>query len=114
MPTTEERAHTLKISHNNISEGNTIEEPHSSRYMTSQIYWNRLKKITAIWMLAWIFPAIMLHIPVGLTSSIKVLNGIPLHWLNAALLSILIGVILIFLYAFAMDNIDRILKEAQA
>ncbi len=78
---------------------------------TKQRYWKRLKKITAIWMLAWILPAVILHIPIQTTSSIKILNGIPLHWFNAVLLSILIGVILIFLYAFVMDKTDRLLKE---
>jgi len=78
--------------------------------MLAQLYWKRLKKITAIWMFAWVFPAVIFHIPIASTSSIKVLNGIPLHWFNASLLSILVGIILIFLYAFVMDKTDKILR----
>jgi putative solute:sodium symporter small subunit len=76
----------------------------------AQLYWKRLKKITVVWMLAWAFPAVLFHVPIALTSSIKVFNGIPLHWFNASLLSILVGVILIFLYAFVMDKTDKILR----
>ncbi|MBC7113426.1 MAG: DUF4212 domain-containing protein [Candidatus Methanomethyliales bacterium] len=85
-------------------------EGHMVKNKAAQWYWRRLKVITAVWMIAWSIPAVVLHIPIGATSSIKILNGIPLHWFNAALLSIIIGVILIFLYAFLMDRTDRIIK----
>ncbi|MCS7098127.1 MAG: DUF4212 domain-containing protein [Candidatus Methanomethyliaceae archaeon] len=76
-------------------------------------YWNKLKKITIIWMLAWLFPAVIIHLMSPITSSIKILNGIPLHWFNTSLLSILIGIALIFCYAFVMDRVDRIFKKEE-
>ncbi|AGK60625.1 putative solute:sodium symporter small subunit [Archaeoglobus sulfaticallidus PM70-1] len=72
----------------------------------SERYWKRLKKITIIWMLAWTFPAILLHIPVEFMRRIY-FNGIPMHWFNAAFLAIVIGIALIFLYAYVMDRTDR-------
>lgn len=104
-----ERVNSIKISGKDPSAGIDTEDSKTEN-RTAQKYWNRLKKITAIWMLAWSFPAILLHIPIGTTHSIKILGGIPLHWFNAALLSILIGIVLIFLYAFVMDKTDKIFK----
>ncbi|MCX8181949.1 MAG: DUF4212 domain-containing protein [Candidatus Methanomethyliaceae archaeon] len=108
MPKMNSRVDYIEISDKNSSNETPIEN--KTEDGISQRYWMRLKKITAIWMSAWIFPAILLHIPVSMTSSIKILNGIPLHWFNAALLSILVGVVLIFLYALVMDKTDKMLK----
>ncbi|MDI9644515.1 MAG: DUF4212 domain-containing protein [Candidatus Verstraetearchaeota archaeon] len=70
-------------------------------------YWKRLKKITVVWMLAWTVPAIIMHLPIDATRQIIILNGIPLHWFNAAFLSIFIGIALIFAYAYVMERTDR-------
>lgn len=112
MSKKDDRADHIEISTNHASVGTTTEDFIIDQ-QTAQRYWSRLKKITVVWMVAWMFPAVLLHIPIAVTSSIKIMNGIPLHWFNAALLSILIGVVLIFLYAFVMDKTDRILKGAQ-
>lgn len=111
MSNIDEQADSLESSSKESAPDGDSKELSSVNDKKSQIYWSRLKKITAIWMIAWTFPAVLLHIPVSTTSSIKILGGIPLHWFNAALVSILIGVVLIFLYAFVMDKTDRILKE---
>jgi putative solute:sodium symporter small subunit len=70
-------------------------------------YWSRLKKITAIWMIAWTIPAIFLQLPANALKHIKILNGIPLHWFMAAFVSIILGISLIFLYAYVMEKTDR-------
>ncbi|RLI89186.1 MAG: hypothetical protein DRO98_01555 [Archaeoglobales archaeon] len=70
-------------------------------------YWRKLKVITVVWMLLWTIPAILLHIPIETTKSIRIFNGIPLHWFNAAFLAVVIGILLIFAYAFVMDRLDR-------
>ena len=70
-------------------------------------YWDRLKKITAIWMLAWTIPAIFLELPANALKHIKILNGIPLHWFMAAFVSIVLGILLIFLYAYVMEKTDK-------
>jgi putative solute:sodium symporter small subunit len=70
-------------------------------------YWNRLKKITVIWMLAWTVPAIILELPANYLKNYKILSGIPLHWFMAAFVSIVIGIALIFLYAYVMEKTDR-------
>jgi len=70
-------------------------------------YWSRLKKITVIWMLAWTIPAIFLELPANSLKQIKILNGIPLHWFMAAFVSIVLGISLIFLYAYVMEKTDR-------
>lgn len=75
------------------------------------VYWRRLKKITAVWMIAWTVPAIIMHLPIGVTSQVMILNGIPLHWFNAAFLAIVIGIALIFMYAYVMERTDRAFRE---
>ena len=70
-------------------------------------YWNRLKKITVVWMLAWTIPAIFLELPADYLKHIEILGGIPLHWFMAAFISIVFGISLIFLYAYVMDRMDR-------
>lgn len=74
------------------------------------VYWKRLKKITVVWMLAWTVPAIIMHLPIGVTSQVRILDGIPLHWFNAAFLAIVIGIALIFMYAYVMERTDRSFK----
>ncbi len=75
-------------------------------------YWKMLKKVTVVWMLAWTVPAIIMHLPIGVTSQVRILNGIPLHWFNAALLAIVIGIALIFMYAYVMERTDRAFRGA--
>lgn len=74
------------------------------------VYWKRLKKITVVWMIAWTVPAIIMHVPIGVTSQVTILNGIPLHWFNAAFLAIVIGIALTFMYAYVMERTDRAFK----
>ncbi|MGF3498845.1 MAG: DUF4212 domain-containing protein [Candidatus Methanosuratincola sp.] len=75
-------------------------------------YWRKLKRITVVWMLAWTVPAIIMHLPIGAASQVIILNGIPLHWFNAAFLAIVVGIALIFMYAYVMDRTDRAFKGA--
>jgi len=70
-------------------------------------YWNRLKKITVIWMIAWTVPAIFLQLPANSLKHIEIMGGIPLHWFMAAFVSIVLGISLIFLYAYVMERTDR-------
>jgi putative solute:sodium symporter small subunit len=86
-----------------------VEEEAGIRYGK---YWKKLKKITVVWMLAWTVPAIIMHLPIGATREVTILDGIPLHWFNAAFLAILIGIVLIFMYAYVMERTDRAFKGA--
>lgn len=70
-------------------------------------YWKRLKRITILWMLLWTIPAFWMHLPIEYTSKIKILGGIPLHWFNAGFLAIVIGIALIFAYAYVMGKMDE-------
>lgn len=70
-------------------------------------YWKRLKRITILWMLLWTIPAFWMHLPIEYTSKIKILGGIPLHWFNAGFLAVVIGIALIFAYAYVMGKMDE-------
>ncbi|AIY91009.1 sodium/substrate symporter small subunit [Geoglobus acetivorans] len=70
-------------------------------------YWGKMKSLTIVILLLWTIPAFWLHLPVATTSKIYILGGIPLHWFNAAFVSVVFGIILIFAYAIVMDKWDR-------
>ncbi len=88
----------------NVREPEVVDEEKLQVYRE---YWQRLKKITIIWMLLWTIPAFWMHLPIEYTSKIKILGGIPLHWFNAGFLAVIIGILLIFAYAYVMGKVDE-------
>ena len=68
-------------------------------------YWRRVLALTVALFAAWTVIAIWVHLAAPVLRYVEV-NGMPLHWLMAKI-SIIIGILLIFGYAYAMRSIEQ-------
>jgi len=78
-------------------------------------YWTKVRNLTIIWLFLWIIIAIVLPaLSPYLWKGLRV-AGLPvMHMYMNAMIVIVIGVALIFIYAALMNKLDRDLKEKVA
>ena len=77
-----------------------------------QWYWRRLAAVTFSFFVVWTVIAVWWHIPAQLFwTDVLLFGNMPLHWYLAAFISIVVGIILIFIYSFVMDRIDNKLRK---
>lgn len=74
-------------------------------------YWRRVKVLTLIFLIAWITIAVVLPVTAPLLKGVRIFGLPSMHWYMNAFVVIVIGVILIFLYAALMNKLDRNLKK---
>ncbi|MCX8033753.1 MAG: DUF4212 domain-containing protein [Thermodesulfovibrio sp.] len=74
-------------------------------------YWRRVRVITVIFLIAWITIAVVLPVAAPLLKGVRVFGLPSMHWYINAFIVIVIGVILIFIYAALMNKLDRDLKK---
>jgi len=72
-------------------------------------YWRKTLALTAALFAAWTVIAVWVHLAAPVLKNVE-LGGMPLHWLMAKI-SIIIGILLIFGYAFAMKRIEDSVKR---
>ena len=69
-------------------------------------YKSRSLRILALFFAVWLFFAVLVHIPVDELKG-HVFNGAGLHWWFATQWSIAAGIVVAFLYAYAMNRLDE-------
>lgn len=74
-------------------------------------YWRKIKVLTLIFLFAWINIAVVLPVTAPLLKGVRILGLPSMHWYINAFIVIVIGVILIFIYAAIMNKLDKDLKE---
>ncbi len=81
------------------------------RSETFRKYWRKMIATTMVLFIIWTFFAVWIHLPVQATKNVLILNGIPLHWFLAAFISIVGGILLIFIFAFIARKYDEEFKR---
>lgn len=77
-----------------------------------QYYWSKVRNLTIIWLIFWIIIAIVLPVTAPhLWKGVRVLGLPVMHMYMNAVIVIVIGVALIFIYAALMNKLDRDLKQ---
>ncbi|MDI6714331.1 MAG: DUF4212 domain-containing protein [Thermodesulfovibrio sp.] len=74
-------------------------------------YWRRVKVLTVIFLIAWITIAVILPVTAPLLKGVRIFGLPSMHWYMNAFIVIVIGVILIFVYAAIMNKFDKELKK---
>ncbi|WP_439574849.1 DUF4212 domain-containing protein [Phreatobacter sp.] len=69
-------------------------------------YWNRTSSLMWVMMALWVFFGFVIHMFAGPLNKIVIL-GFPMGFYMAAQGSLLVFVIMLFIYAKRQDNIDR-------
>jgi len=77
-------------------------------------YWSKVRNLTIIWLVFWCIIAIVLPVMAPLWKGVRVLGLPVMHMYINAMFVIVIGVILIFVYAALMNKLDRDLKAKVA
>lgn len=74
-------------------------------------YWSKVRNLTVIWLIMWCIIAIVLPVMAPLWKGLR-FAGLPvMHMYINAVIVIVIGVVLIFVYAAVMNKLDRDLKQ---
>ncbi len=75
------------------------------------IYWTRVRNLTWIFLFLWLFIAVFLPVIAPTFKGIRILGLPALHMYINAFIVIVMGVILIFIYAAIMNKFDAELKS---
>lgn len=76
-----------------------------------QYYWSKVRNLTIIWLGLWTIIAVVLPVAAPLWKGVRVMGLPAMHMYINAMIVIVIGVVLIFIYAALMNRLDRDLKE---
>ncbi|RFA98330.1 DUF4212 domain-containing protein [Pyrobaculum aerophilum] len=74
-------------------------------------YWKQVQKITIGSFIAWLIVAIILPVLAPSFRGVVIGSLPPLHWYIPAFISIVLGILIIFAYAYVMNRLDEKLRR---
>ncbi|MCX7913284.1 MAG: DUF4212 domain-containing protein [Thermodesulfovibrionales bacterium] len=75
------------------------------------IYWTKVRNLTWIFLFLWLFIAVFLPVIAPLFKGVRIIGLPSLHMYINAFIVIVMGVVLIFIYAAIMNKFDAELKS---